>query len=96
MSSRGVVVDFDLLEIKSQMQSKPIPQEVTARENFIETRLKRRRERRAAMIASDVTQQKSTVVKPDPLPKPVKEKNVSEPEIKKPSIRKIKRKNIGE
>ena len=47
MSSRGVVVDFDLLEIKSQMQSKPIPQEVTARENFIETRLKRRRERRA-------------------------------------------------
>ncbi len=41
-SARGSVVDFDLLKIKNQIQSSPKPTIVQARENFVESKLKRR------------------------------------------------------
>jgi hypothetical protein len=41
-SARGVEVNFDVLKIKQDIASAPIPTEVTARENFVEKRLKRK------------------------------------------------------
>ncbi len=39
---RGEILDFDLLKIKEQMAAVPEPQELRAREDFIEKRLRRR------------------------------------------------------
>lgn len=41
-SARGVVVDFDLLRIKEQMASAPPSIDVRARQDFVESRLRRR------------------------------------------------------
>jgi len=41
-SARGEVVDFDLLKIKEQIANQPPPQDVRARQDFIEKRLRRR------------------------------------------------------
>lgn len=43
---RGEVVDFDLMEIHAQLKNQPKPTEVSAREEFIESRLNRRLKRR--------------------------------------------------
>lgn len=45
-SMRGSKVDFDLMDIKTQMASAPKPTEVKSREDFIETRLNRRLKRK--------------------------------------------------
>jgi len=50
-SMRGEVLDFDLLKIKEQMAAVPEPQELRAREDFIEKRL-RRRVRRAKIAVT--------------------------------------------
>ena len=44
-SVKGVMVDFDLIDIKAQMESAPKPTEVKAREEYIEKRLRRRAKR---------------------------------------------------
>lgn len=41
-SSRGEMVDFDLLKIKQQIASRPATEDVKARQNFIERKLQRR------------------------------------------------------
>lgn len=41
-SSRGEMVDFDLLKIKEQMTASPAPTDVRARQDFIEKRMRRR------------------------------------------------------
>lgn len=41
-SSRGEMVDFDLLKIKEEISSSPIPQDVKFRQDYIEKRLRRR------------------------------------------------------
>lgn len=41
-SMRGEMVDFDLLKIKEQMKTAPKPVEVTAREDFVDRKLRRR------------------------------------------------------
>lgn len=41
-SARGELVDFDLLKIKEQIANQPPPQDVRARQDFIEKRLRRR------------------------------------------------------
>ena len=45
-SMRGQPVDFDLMEIHAQLSNQPKPTEVSAREEFIESRLNRRLKRR--------------------------------------------------
>lgn len=52
---RGEVLDFDLLKIKEQMAAVPEPQELRAREDFIEKRL-RRRVRRAKVAVVEKTE----------------------------------------
>ena len=49
-SARGVTVDFDLMKIKEQIASAPTPMEVKARQDFIESRLKRRIKKATAAI----------------------------------------------
>lgn len=46
-SAKGVIVDFNLMEVKEQIASTPKSTDVTAREDFIEQRLKRRARRLA-------------------------------------------------
>ena len=41
-SARGVLVDFDLMRIKQQMETAPKPTDVKARESFIDQKFKRR------------------------------------------------------
>lgn len=41
-SAKGEVVDFDLLRIKQQIASAPKPATVSARENYVDKKLKRR------------------------------------------------------
>lgn len=41
-SAKGVVVDFDLLRIQSQLSSTPKPTSVAARETLIDKKLRRR------------------------------------------------------
>jgi len=53
-SARGVMVDFDLMQIKRQIAAAPTPLEVKARQNFIENRLKRRIKKAQDEIDGDV------------------------------------------
>lgn len=53
-SMRGEKVDFDLMEIKAQIASQPKTTEVKAREDFIETRLRRRAKRRLDRNKTDL------------------------------------------
>lgn len=46
-SARGVIVDFDLLKVKQQIAESPAI-DVSARENFVEKRLRRRTKRTVA------------------------------------------------
>lgn len=41
-SAKGELVDFDLLQVKEQISNQPTPQDVRARQDFIEKRLRRR------------------------------------------------------
>ena len=41
-SAKGVLVDFDLLQIKEAIASAPKPTEVRKREDFIDKKLRRR------------------------------------------------------
>lgn len=42
-SIRGATVDFDLMKLKQQISASPTPNDVAARQNFIEKRLRRKR-----------------------------------------------------
>lgn len=64
-SMRGEVLDFDLLKIKEQMAAVPVPQELKAREDFIEKRL-RRRVRRAKVAVAAVEVEPKVVENADP------------------------------
>lgn len=44
-SARGEIVDLDLLKIKQQISAAPKTTDVTAREDFIDSKLKRRLKR---------------------------------------------------
>ena len=48
-SARGVLVDFDLLKVKQQIAESPAV-DVTAREDFVERRLRRRTRRTATPV----------------------------------------------
>ena len=63
-SARGVMVDFDLMQIKKQIAANPAPVEVKARQNFIENRLKRRIKK-----AQTITEVDKEVVAPE-MPEP--------------------------
>lgn len=53
-SARGVQVDFDLVLIKQQIASSAAPTNVQSREDFIETKLRRRNRRIAAVPGAPV------------------------------------------
>jgi hypothetical protein len=55
-SARGEIVNFDLIHIKEQMATAPIPTTVAARENFVDQKLKRRSKRLARDIATATEQ----------------------------------------
>ncbi|PPD53418.1 MAG: hypothetical protein CTY12_04880 [Methylotenera sp.] len=54
LSARGERVDFDLLKIKQQIAAAPKTVNVTAREDFIDGRLKRRLKRQTQEAISQV------------------------------------------
>ena len=61
-SARGQIVDFDMLRIKSQMESSPKPTVVEARERFVDQKLKRRVKRlnkEATKLAQDASTKES-------------------------------------
>ena len=54
LSARGTRVDFDLLKIKEQIAAAPKTVNVTAREDFIDNRLKRRLKRQTQEVIAQV------------------------------------------
>lgn len=66
-SARGQLVDFDLLKIKQQIADSP-QVDVTARENFVERRLRRRTKRTAPPVVTDPIDQSTedTIDPPSP------------------------------
>lgn len=93
-SARGEVIDFDLMEIKSQMANHPKPTDVKKRETFIESRLHRRAkklEQKTKKLAEEL------LMKQDK--KSEEEKKIEENDTEmiveedvKPKIRQIKKK----
>jgi hypothetical protein len=65
-SARGEMVDFDLLKIKEQIANQPPPQDVRARQDFIEKRLRRRLKKAAPPAPPVQRQDKDATVKADP------------------------------
>lgn len=57
-SAKGVVIDFDLMQIKQQLESAPKPLNVEGRRNFIDDRL-RRRSRKVKKKLEDSQQQRN-------------------------------------
>lgn len=83
-SVRGELVDFDLIQIKEQMASAPPPSDVRHRQDFIESRM-RRRARKATPVV------KATPVETDEVTEPVVEQTVmieaNEPVVEKKTTR---------
>lgn len=81
-SAKGIVVDFDLLKIKQQIASAPKPATVSARESYVDKKLKRRVNRlqrhTIEMLPSDVAVVESipvsTEVEPAIAVEPLKKK----------------------
>ncbi len=65
-SARGVIIDFDLMKIKEQIASAPAPLEVKARQNFIESRLKRRLKKAQAAVSIESTEIEAEPIMPEP------------------------------
>ncbi len=65
-SARGVILDLDLMKIKEQIASAPTPLEVKARQNFIESRLKRRLKKAQAAVAVESTNVETEPTMPEP------------------------------
>jgi hypothetical protein len=61
-SARGVMVDFDLIAIKKQIAERPATNDVRARQDFIEKKLRRRLKKAAKESKADVV--KSVEVEP--------------------------------
>lgn len=59
-SARGENVNFDVLQIKDQMASAPKPTVVTAREDFIDQKFKRRLKKMKRDVVSSVTTKDTT------------------------------------
>jgi len=59
-SARGEIVNFDLIHIKEQMATAPIPTTVAARENFVDQKLKRRSKRLVRDVTATTTEQTPT------------------------------------
>lgn len=101
-SIRGAVVDFDLFDIKSQMANSPKPTEVRAREDFIESRLRRRKGRlernRKAQLEATTTAQKEEKIEPlkreTMVQPPTPVDPISDERVVKPKIRRIKKKKV--
>jgi hypothetical protein len=53
-SARGLMLDFDLLKIKEQMETVPMPADVKIRQNVIEKRVSRRKTMAPKLKAIDV------------------------------------------
>ncbi len=60
-SARGVLVDFDLLKVKQQIAESPAV-DVTAREDFVERRLRRRTRRTTTPVKPIVAEPAETVL----------------------------------
>ena len=87
-SSRGEIVDFDLLKLKAEMSSKPAPVEVTERSDFIDNKLKRRIrniKNKNSIAAQSQPEVKNAIV--DVKEEPI----VSETPVKTKTPRKIKK-----
>lgn len=67
VSAKGVLVDFDLMDIKSQISASPRPLEVKAREDFIDSKL-RRRIRKSSTVATEMVRKDPTEAVSTPLP----------------------------
>ncbi len=101
-SIRGEVVDFDLFDIKNQMASQPKSTEVRAREDFIESRLRRRKSRLERNRKAKLEATTKVEVKQETLIKPEVDVTVQTPteEIQKatesvePKTRRIKKKKV--
>jgi hypothetical protein len=103
-SMRGTVVDFDLIDIQTQLASAPKPATVTAREDFVDRKARRRKrmaERAKAAAAlpgvnvepeapvnSEVKEELAHVAEE----KPVVEKKVVAPVVKKKTTKKTTKK----
>lgn len=80
-SARGVIVDFDMMKIKSSISATPAPINVEARERFVNEKLNRRLQRRAQQV-------------PKELIKPADEKpETTEGEESSPTLPKVKKAN---
>lgn len=89
-SIRGEIVDFDLFDIKSQMSNQPKSVEVRAREDFIESRLRRRksrleRNRKAQLEATTKAQEKKEKIEPVLRETPISEEKAIPPVVKEKS-----------
>lgn len=89
-SIRGEIVDFDLFDIKSQMSNQPKSVEVRAREDFIESRLRRRksrleRNRKAQLEATTKAQEKKEKIEPVLRETPISEEKAVTPVVKEKS-----------
>jgi len=80
-SMRGVVVDFDLMDIASQLANSPKPAEVNAREDFVDKRLRRRqlaaeRSRELAAKQKAATKQEEVDVAPEAVQEPAPKEEI--------------------
>ena len=63
-SAKGEIVDFDYLKIKEQLASAPTPTEVKTRQNFIESRMKRRLKKKTPVVESASVDVEPTLPEP--------------------------------
>lgn len=83
-SMRGEVLDFDLLKIKEKMASVPAPQELKAREDFIEKRLRRRvRRAKAGVVKAEVAVEPKIVVEATPEAEKIEEQEPTTETVEK-------------
>lgn len=82
-SARGVMLDFDLLKIKEQMATAPIPADVKIRQNVIEKRVSRRKTLSPKLkpIAIETPEMKQDEQEQVFIDKPIEETEVLKPEV---------------
>jgi len=91
-SAKGVIVDFDHLHIKEKLLAAPAPVDVKIRQNFIESRLKRRAKKAVVPIevapvlpspAEVLPEAMEVLQEPEPVAKPVTKQRARKKPINK-------------
>ena len=76
-SALGEEVDFDLIDIKSQIAAAPKTVEVTAREDYVDKKLRRQVYKTAAAVKQKLQAAKAEEPAAEPTPAPVVEEPVA-------------------